>query len=299
MTARKQKRPALVLHRKSANRPEIKAALATLKEEGISIRVFVPWNKKAKGRVVRDLIREGYRRIIAGGGDGTLNAVADAIVRRQAPDDRVAMGILPLGTANDLAHGLGLPCDDLVACLRLAATQPARGMDVGVMNGRHFVNVASGGFGAEVTATTPQDVKRRLGGAAYTLNGLIKVWGLRPYTGTLHVPGREPERGAMLLMAVGNNPLAGGGFEVAPGADPADGKLDLVVINERALAEPRALLAEVKNVDAPDNEIVRHERLEAFRIEADEPLHINLDGEPVVSDQFDFSVLPLGLDMVY
>ena len=98
--------------------------------------------------------------------------------------------------------------------------------DVGRGNSRCFINVTSGGFGAEITATTPVEMKKRLGGAAYTLMGLIKVFNPQPYRGRLLVPGEEPVEGAMLVMAVGNNRLAGGGFEVAPKAKMDDGLLD-------------------------------------------------------------------------
>ena len=292
-------RPVFVLHRKSANRPEVKAAVKAVRKRGVDLDVRIPWNKKDKPRVVRELLKRGHRRIIAGGGDGTLNAIADALVRYQKAEKPAEMGIMPLGTANDLAHGLGLPCEDLEACLYKAATHEARPMDLGVMNGRHFINVASGGFGAEVTATTPQDIKRRLGGAAYTLNGLVKVWEMKPYQGRLFLPGEEAIAGAMVLMAVGNNRLAGGGFEVAPAADPCDGKLDIMVLTDAVLTEPGPTLSELREPLNPDNRRVFYRQAPSFRIEADIPLHINLDGEPVLSNVLEFSVQPAALRVVY
>ena len=67
--------PVLVLHRKSANRPEVKAAVQAVRGAGIKLLVRIPWNKKDKRVVVKELLARGHRRIIAGGGDGTLNAV--------------------------------------------------------------------------------------------------------------------------------------------------------------------------------------------------------------------------------
>ncbi|QFU76315.1 lipid kinase YegS [Halioglobus maricola] len=300
MGKRKRKQqPVLVLHRKSANRPEVKAAVKAVRSRGIDLKVRIPWNKKDKPRVVRELIAAGHQRLIAGGGDGTLNAIADALVRHAEHDECPTMGILPLGTANDLAHGLGLPCEDLDSCLYLAATGDAKPMDLGIMNGRHFINVASGGFGAQVTATTPQDVKRHLGGAAYTLNGLIKIWEMKPYRGSLHLPGQAPIEGSMVLMAVGNNRLAGGGFEVAPAADPADGLLDLMILTDSVITEPGPTLAELKDPLNPANTRLRYVQAPAFRIEAETPVHINLDGEPVVSKELNFSVLEHALNVVY
>ena len=104
-------------------------------------------------------------------------------------------------------------------------------IDVGEVNGRYFVNVASGGFGAEITATTPRDLKAALGGIAYSIVGLARIWELKPYHGTYTGPDGVTENGTMIFMAVGNNRFAGGGFEVAPRADLQDGLLDVAVLS--------------------------------------------------------------------
>jgi lipid kinase YegS len=291
--------PVLLLHRKSANRPEVKEAVKAVRRSGTKLQVRIPWNKKDKVVLVRELLKRGCKRIIAGGGDGTINSVASAIVKSKRAEPGIAMGIMPLGTANDLARGLGLPCDDLSECLWIACTGHARPMDVGLMNGKVFCNVASGGFGAEVTATTPQDIKAKLGGAAYTLNGLVKLWQMEPYRGNLHVPGELPQEGAMLLMAVGNNRLAGGGFDVAPLARSDDGKLDLMVLLETSVQDSSRILAEIKDPMNPDNVVIRYWQAERFTIESDRSLHINLDGEPVKVQKLEFSVLPHALNVVY
>ncbi|AQA18988.1 hypothetical protein BST95_12795 [Halioglobus japonicus] len=298
MRKRKQQ-PVLLLHRKSANRPEVKAAVKAVRRRGVDLLVRIPWNKRDKRKQVKALLREGYSRIIAGGGDGTLNAVADAVVNYRKTGQSVSMGILPLGTANDFAHGLALPCDDLEACLYLAATGKPRPLDIGAVNGRHFINVASGGFGAEVTATTPQDIKRHLGGLAYTLNGLVKLWDMKPYAGALLLPDQPAIPYSMLLMAVGNSRLAGGGFEVAPAADPADGLLDLMLLTEGALTDPTRALAEIQTPLNPDNTLVMYRQAKAFTLESEQLLHINLDGEPITGHRFSFEVFDSALDVVY
>ncbi|MEM8769749.1 MAG: diacylglycerol kinase family protein [Pseudomonadota bacterium] len=124
-------RNCLILHRKSANEPRIKAALKAVRREGIDLRVLVPFNKAEKPRVVLEALKGGARRIIAGGGDGTINAVASALVSHRDAYPDAELGVLPLGTANDFARGCELPVDDLVACLKIACTRPARAIDVG------------------------------------------------------------------------------------------------------------------------------------------------------------------------
>jgi lipid kinase YegS len=261
--------------------------------------VRIPWNKRDKRRVVKEALDAGSSRIIAGGGDGTINAVVNALVGKGKKPPRASMGILPLGTANDFAHGCDLPVEDLDRCLEIACTGSPRMIDVGRANSRSFINVASGGFGAEITATTPVKMKKALGGGAYTIMGLIKVFNLQPYEGRLLVPGEEPLEGAMLLMAVGNNRLAGGGFEVAPEAKLDDGLLDIAVVRHRSDVDLKGLAAELKTPTSPDNRVLYYRQLAEFTIEARDEVHFNLDGEPVRKHEFVFSVLPGHLGVVF
>ncbi len=293
------KKTVFVLHRKSANEEYVKAAVKTVRKEGHDFRVLVPFSKKEKPRVVREALNSGAERIIAGGGDGTINAVTNALIKYGGENSEVTLGICPLGTANDFARGLDLPTDDLAECLRIACTRDGRKIDVGVMNGRHFINVASLGFGAEITATTPIRLKKALGGGAYTLMGMVKALNLTPYPGRLLVPGEDPVEGSMLFMAVGNNHYCGGGFDIAPMAKLDDGLLDLTAI----LVDRRFSLSdirhEVENPMSPDNKHVTYRQLAEFTIESQQKVHCNLDGEPVRKKKLRFSVLPKRLALAY
>jgi lipid kinase YegS len=289
----------LIVHRKSANEEAVKAAVKTVQKEGIDLRVLVPWDKKENLRIVRKALGKGVERIIAGGGDGTINAVVNSLVGEGRVRPKTTLGIMPLGTANDFARGCGLPLDDLTECLRIACTRAGRPTDVGKMNKRYFINVASAGFGAEVTATTPIELKKALGGGAYTLMGIVKAFQLSPYTGRLLVPGEEPVTGDMLFMAVGNNRFAGGGFEVANRASVDDGLLDLAVVSSGGGFSPAQLAAEIKDPMNPENTSVYYRQLAEFTIEADQKLHCNLDGEPVLKRQLNFSILPRHIKVAY
>jgi len=291
-------RNCLILHRKSANEPAIKEAVKLVRSKGIDLRVRIPWNKKDKPRVVQEAVAAGSKRIIAGGGDGTINAVVNGLVGKGKKKPRATLGVLPLGTANDFAHGLGLPVEDLGRCLEIACTVKAKKIDVGRANSSSFINVTSGGFGSEITATTPVEMKKALGGAAYTLMGLIKVLKLKPYQGRLHVPGKKPISGNMLVMAVGNSRLAGGGFEVAPNARLDDGLLDLAIVSKGQGSLDR-LKSEMEMPDNPENEFIHYWQLSEFTIETDEDVHFNLDGEPTLQRKLKFSVLPRHLGVAY
>lgn len=289
----------LILHRKSANEPYVKEAVKSVKKAGVKLRVLVPFNKAEKPRVVAEALERGATRIIAGGGDGTINAVANALIGKGKKKPAVTLGVFPLGTANDFARGCGLPIDDLNECLQIACTREGRPLDVGVMNKRFFINVASFGFGAEITATTPVELKKKLGGGAYTLMGLVKAMNLTPYTGRLLIPGEEPLEGGILFGAVGNNHFAGGGFDVAPKAKLDDGLLDLTAIMPGPGFSLPQLSRELEDPMNASNRFVFYRQLSKFTIEADEALHCNLDGEPVSKRTLRFRTMPEHLMVAY
>ncbi len=290
-------RTVFILHRKSANEHAVKEAIKAVKKEGHNFRVLVPFNKAEKPRIVQEALDRGAKRIIAGGGDGTINAVADALIN--SGKKKITLGICPLGTANDFARGCGLPADNLTECLRIACTRDGRKIDVGVMNGQHFINVASMGFGAEITATTPVELKKALGGGAYTLMGMLKALNLSPYAGQLLVPDEKPVRGEMLFMAVGNNHFAGGGFDVAPLAKLDDGLLDLAAINVPRGFNLANIRKELDDPMNPDNKHVFYKQLSKFTIKSEQKLHCNLDGEPVLTKKLSFNILPKRLRIAF
>jgi diacylglycerol kinase family enzyme len=96
-----------VLHKKSCTRPEVKAAVKHVQQAGIDVDVYIPWSRKDLRRFVRQVIKNGAQRLVAGGGDGTINAVVNAMIRGDVRPT-ASLGILPLGTANDFAKGPAL-----------------------------------------------------------------------------------------------------------------------------------------------------------------------------------------------
>lgn len=295
--AKNPSKVCLVLHKKSCTKPEVKTAVKHVRQSGTDLDVYIPWSGKDLRKFIRRSLKNGAERIVAGGGDGTLNAVVNAIMKS---DKRrhASLGIMPLGTANDFAKGAGIDPKDLKGALMLACTGKPTEIDVGRMNGEYFINVASAGFGAEVTATTPQEMKRSLGGAAYSIMGFVKAFQLEPYEGRLILSDGTVEDGSMLVMAVGNNRFAGGGYEVAPRASLTDGLLDVAVISGVRPAAVDRIAKELKNPANPDNEHFLYRQLSNFRIELKKPLHVNLDGEPVKGSVFDFECCPKALPVV-
>ncbi len=119
--AKKQSKVCLVLHKKSCTKPEVKAAVKHARQSGINVDIYIPWSGKDLRKFVWRSMKDGVERIIAGGGDGTLNAVVNAMMKGSELQE-TSLGILPLETANDFAKGAGIDSKDLNGALVLAST---------------------------------------------------------------------------------------------------------------------------------------------------------------------------------
>ena len=118
------------------------------------------------------------------GGDGTVNEVATGLVQWGLDREGLpALGVLPLGTANDFARSAAIPLDSVEALALVGSTEPVP-VDLGLVGERVFVNVATGGFGTQVTLETPPPLKKALGGAAYFLTGVTKFTSIKDAFGS-------------------------------------------------------------------------------------------------------------------
>ena len=294
-------RVRLILNGKKAGLESVREAVGETRRAGHSLEVRVTWEAGDAVRLAAEAADEGVDRVIAGGGDGSVNELATGLMRLD-PARRPAMGILPLGTANDFATACRVPADPLRA-LELACTGTARPVDVARANDRFFVNVASGGFGAAVTAQTPVELKDVLGGGAYTLMGFLEAINFRPYECTLRTPAGE-ERGHLIVGAVCNGRLAGGGQPLAPSARIDDGLLDVVTLVPFTLADVPQVAMELAAVLAAggdpwrEGRWVRREQVPWVEAESADELPVNLDGEPVKARRFRFEAIPGAIRMV-
>lgn len=210
-------------------------------------------------------------------------------------DDRPELAILPLGTANDFATACTIPADYFSA-LRLAQQGKAHLVDCVKANEEYFINVASGGFGAIVTTSTPVELKNFLGGGAYTLNGLVQALSFTPYHGELILPELSlPSE--VIVGAVCNSKQAGGGQQLAPSALIDDGLLDIVAL----LSFPKEHILQV--VDELLNAQINGDYVKRFRApwvkwKSDVELPTNLDGEPIKANEIFYQVMPKAIKLV-
>jgi len=191
---------------------------------------------------------------------------------------RPVFGVVPLGTANDFATGCGIPREPQKA-LALCMEGNASPIDVGKANDRWFLNVASVGFGAEVTATTSPKLKRLLGPAAYAVMGAILAIKPHQYHGRLILPDRQIT-GSGPVAIVGNGRQTGGGVQVAPRACIDDGLLDVLVVRHIPAIALLTAARELQQL-SPDGEYISYWQTPWAEVYPEEAIPVNLDGEPV------------------
>jgi YegS/Rv2252/BmrU family lipid kinase len=196
----------------------IASAVEVLEERGFAVTEV----KVGEGETISGLIKahkDECDLVIVGGGDGTLNAAAAALVETGLP-----LGVLPLGTANDFARTVGIPADPVKAAETIATQEP-RPIDLGEVNGHFFFNVASIGFSAELANDLTEHAKKRWGKLGYAIVAARILLRSRLFTAHLDHDGTT-ERIRSMQVSVGNGRHYGGGMTVEETATADDGKLD-------------------------------------------------------------------------
>jgi lipid kinase YegS len=265
----------LILNGKVANNNALWAAVIRQREAGHHIEVRVTWEKEDARRFVSEAGEVDL--LIAAGGDGTLNEIVHGLMDLSI-NARPVLGVVPLGTANDFATGCDIPHDSdkaLVLCMEGDAVP----IDVGKANEHWFLNAASAGFGAEVTATTSPDLKRLLGSAAYTVMAAILAINVHHYHGRLTLPDREITDSGPVAI-IGNGRQTGGGVQVAPRAFIDDGLLDVLVIRQIPATALLTAARELQQLSS-DGEFISYWQTPWVEVHPEEVIPVNLDGEPV------------------
>jgi diacylglycerol kinase (ATP) len=203
--------------------PEAEAAL---KNAGIVFDLAVSQTKGQITDLAEQAVRDGCAPIIIAGGDGSLGDAVNGFARAASSEQQVLgpLGIIPTGSANDLAYALGLP-SDLNAAAQVIARGKTRAMDLGTLNGRYFINNSAAGLEPYVT-TKHEKIHWIKGMARYLVAAVQGILDKPEWHGHIRWDGGE-YNGPLSLVTVGNGRRSGG-FFMAPHADPYDGKLTLV-----------------------------------------------------------------------
>jgi diacylglycerol kinase (ATP) len=232
--------------------------------------------------LARRAVEEGFGRVVAAGGDGTVNQVANGIAGSGA-----ALGILPMGTVNVFAMELGLPSNDLQLCREIVQTGNVRLVDLPSANGKYFVQLGGIGLDAQVVKETTLAFKRSLGPLSYLINAA-------------HIAARQPPKlfiesedapvreGSFLL--VGNGRLYGGPFPFFKQAVVDDGLLDVVVFKRLGFLEIIKYLHDVvfsSDIRVPEIEYFQTRQL---RVTSEQDVPVELDGELAGNCPVDFQM---------
>lgn len=285
-----RRRALLIVNRKARNgRSDLAAALKGLTAQGISLIDRPTSSPEEACQVIRDCRNEADL-IILGGGDGTFNAVAEVLVEAALP-----VGILPLGTANDLARTLGIPVELQDACEIIANGRQHR-IDLGAVNGKLFFNVASMGLSTELSRKLTRDEKRRFGVFGYVIRSWDAWRSARPFRAQITADGDRIDVKS-IQISVGNGRFYGGGMAVDEGATIDDQRLDLYSLKPLGMWRLATVLPAFRSG--------RHKRLEAFHciqaqhigIETDVAMEIDTDGELTTRTPAHFHVLPEALSV--
>lgn len=285
-------RRALILanpHSRSAG-AGVDAAVAELHKAGIDV-LRPAWREGESLASTIERYGDKVDFVVIAGGDGSLNAAASALIEHGLP-----LGILPGGTANDLARTLGLPLD-MAGAARVIAAGRIEAIDVGDVNGKPFFNVASLGMSAKLADRLSRETKRRWGRLAYALTATEVLIEARRFGAVIRSDEGEEVTVRSLQIAVGNGRHYGGGMIVEETAKIDDGRLDLYSLEFADVWKlPFMALAFRQGRHGLKDE-VRTMSGSRFEIQTRRPMPVNADGEIVTQTPAVFSVRPRAIQV--
>jgi diacylglycerol kinase (ATP) len=278
----------LVAHGDRAGRPDFRRMVKWVRERGHHVEVRATFARGDAMVFAREGAAAGADVVVAVGGDGTLNEVVNGLDGTETP-----LGVIPLGTANDFARQAGIPEDADHAMDVILRRKPVR-IDTASLNGRRFLNVSTGGIGAEATTATSTQFKESLGQLAYAISAMKKLAGFVPHHAVFRGGGYVLEKD-FYMFAVGSATTAGGGSMVTPHASTTDGLLDLCVVERMTRRDFARTVWRLRRGEHVGGEGVHYVRMHELTIESARPISVNVDGEVSDSRRLDYHARPKDL----
>lgn len=221
---------------------------------------------------VREMNPDG---LLVAGGDGTVHEIVNLMMKGNLD---LPLGIIGSGTSNDFATYLGVNTD-LEAYLDTIASGRTRRVDLGLMDGTYFINVASGGAMACIAHEVNARIKNSLGKMAYYLKGIGELPKFRYFPLKIEADGAHYELETFLFVII-NSPVVGSMKNVANGVAVDDGKLDLLSIGKCSIPKLMSITADlIAGKPVSERENVLHVQAKHFRIESGIPVESDIDGE--------------------
>jgi diacylglycerol kinase (ATP) len=267
------------------------AAVEELQRLGAEVSLGVASSAPHLAELAREASAGTWDRIVACGGDGTVHWVLRGLDR-----ERAVLGVLGLGSGNDLSRVLKMPQSVAESC-RMLLEGDVVPFDVATANGVPWLGVGALGFDSEVARYANDHVRHLRGSLAY-LYAIFRVIGkFTPHEIRIEIDG-ESRTEHVMLLAVGNTHRYGGGIAIVPTAQPDDGMLDLCIVSRCSRWQLLRTLPKAYRGRHVESPFVRIERVERLAVTASETLELFADGEPVTTTPVELAIAPQKLRIV-
>lgn len=278
--------------------PSAVAAQEELRRRG-DVKIVEVLTRSESVDAARQAAKTGAQLVVAAGGDGTVNAVVNGLMALQL---RPALGVLPIGTANDFARTLGMPLEPLAAVRLLASDADARSLDVIETRSEgefhHFINMATAGNSERVIEHMTKEQKDWWGPLCYVRGAMEVALDLESYNVTLQLDDESPRTYTAWNVVLANGRTSAAGLPVAPRANPQDGLLDVIVVKDGTMPDLLEMGARLWIDRLLESGLVDFHRARFVGVTSTPPLHFSADGDLVEWVPAEFHVLSGALMVV-
>lgn len=259
------------------------------------------WRSKEQGDGVdlaRKAAEEGFEVVVAAGGDGTINEVVNGMM---AAGTSATLGIVPLGTGNDLSRTLDIPADprDALALIHGGERRLLDTFVVETSDGPVYgINAAAGGFSGQVGEVLTSELKANWGPLAYLIGAASLIPDIQEYETYISYDDGDPEFVNALNIIVANARTVAGGKRVSPLSNPEDGLLDVVIVKKGSVVELGDVAARLVAGNLLSSPIIMHRLARSIRVVSDPGMWFNVDGELITKEPVTISVREASLEVV-
>lgn len=237
-------------------------------------------------------VETGFKTIVSVGGDGTAHDVLNGIVGTEA-----AMGIIPCGVGNDFVKMLGLSINNLEAACQVVADGYTKKIDIGMVNGKYFLNMVGIGFDGEVAERKAKTPKYIHGFYAYLIQIFPVLFFYQPKHVKIRMNGVSLEAD-ILLLTIGNGRYSGGGFKLTPQAELDDGLLDICLSKYPGRLTVLRSISKVPKGEHVNLSFATMFRATEISVVSETPLAAHVDGEVVREKEYNIQLLPKVLNLL-
>jgi diacylglycerol kinase (ATP) len=267
------------------NEPILNTLNDKFKEYGVEWDARVTHKEGDATRLAQEAVADGVDVVASYGGDGTVGEVARGLVNSGVP-----LAVLPGGTANALAMGLGIPFN-LPTAVDLIFKSRVEPMDLGEANGRTFVLRADMGLSTTMAQQASRELKDRFGVVAYAISGLQAITQPQLVTYQLTIDGQEIEADGVACIITNHNELGAMGLKFVPNVRAGDGLLDAFIVKDTVSVFAAAAAQLAGNFDQ-EMQGLQHWQGKAFHVHAATSQDYSLDGDLVGQSPLEVKVLP-------